>query len=279
MTRSKETVARRLAKVVAEQRKLLESFDAALANGTLGDHRDIDTRLERLGAERRRLTAELRFLEANGEVAPRARGGGRVVREQVLDLLDEIGAPAPPALISELALVTTGSDIGASRFSSLRRDEERAARRDPTARPAWIAPALNTATLTPMPRLLTSSAWPVERRLIGSRSLRTGHLRTTLALLDRTQHLAATNPAHAAGVEAIMLRLARGIPGAVESSQPADYPRIRNAVENELALISQDDLTERLTAAARLRGYREQQQLWGLPAVVEGGVRSESKAG
>lgn len=281
MMRSKDQIATRLAKVVAEQRMLLESFHLALADGSLGDHRDLDAKLERLGAERRRLTAELRFVETHGDAghSPRARGGGRVVREQVLDTLDEIGVPAPPALISELAFATTGTDIGASRFSSLRRDEERAARRDPAARPAWIAPALNVATLTAMPRLLTSSAWPVERRLIGARSLRTGHLRTTLALLDRTSHLAATNPVRAAAVEAIMLRLACGVPGAVESSKPADPARIRAAVESELQLIEQEDLSERLAAASRLRSYREQQQLWGLPALIEGEARQGAAAG
>ncbi|TYC78777.1 hypothetical protein [Novosphingobium sp. BW1] len=272
MTHSKDQIARRLAKVVADQRMLLESFDLALADGSLGDHRDLDAKLERLGAERRRLTAELRFLDAHGDAAasPRSRAGGRVVREQVLDTLDEIGVPASPALISELALATSDADISASRFSSLRRDEERAARRDPAARPAWIAPALNVATLTAMPRLLTSSAWPIERRLIGARTLRTCHLRTTLALLERSLHLAATNPVRASTVEAIMMRLARGVPGAVEASQPADPERIRTAVENELQLIEQDDLKERLSATAKLRGYREQQQLWGLPAVIEG---------
>lgn len=281
MTRSKDQIARRLAKIVAEQRALLDSFDSALASGSLGDHRDLDGKLERLGAERRRLTAELRFVDAHGEATrhARTRSGGRVVREQVLDTLDEIGVPAPPALISELALATADVDISPSRFSSLRRDEERAARRDAAARPAWIVPALNTATLTPMPRLLTSSAWPIERRLIGARSLRTGHLRTTLSLLDRAQHLAASNPVRATAVQSIMVRLARGVPGAVESGKPPSSEKIRTAVEHELQLIEQEDLAERLAAAARLRGYRDHQQLWGLPPVLDGGARPGKVAG
>jgi hypothetical protein len=60
--------------------------------------------------------------------------------QAVLDILDELGVPAAPRVISEIAVSNYGRPLPASRFASLRRDEERACRKDPLSRPTWVVP-------------------------------------------------------------------------------------------------------------------------------------------
>ncbi len=281
MSQTAADIKRRLSKVLAAQQAELSAFNTALTNGDHADHGAFQAKLQRLAAEMQRLTDDLRFAQSDSAAPGKARGRstGKTVREQVLDILDEVGVPLAPSTISEFAMATTGADVAASRFASMRRDEERAARRDPTARPAWVAPALGTARLTAIPRLLTSSAWQLERRLVGARSLRVNHLRTTLAFLDRFERLLAAAAPQAGQVEGLMLRYARGVPGAVFSGESSDPARVRNVIEGELAAIEADDREERQQAAAKLSRYGGQQQIWGLPAVIEGGPQSGSLSG
>src|SRR3712207_4023754 len=113
--------------------------------------------------------------------SPRAFSGGRrSMRELVLNVLEEIGVPAAPRTVSEFAACFNLS-LPITRFSSLRRDEERAFRKDPLSRPAWVTPAINAQGLTAIPRIVTSSAWEDDRRVIGARTPHVSHLRTLLA--------------------------------------------------------------------------------------------------
>ncbi len=70
--------------------------------------------------------------------AYRARAGQRPMREQVLDILDELGVPNSPRVISEYALACLGIELPIAKFASLRRDEERGFRKDPLSKPAWV---------------------------------------------------------------------------------------------------------------------------------------------
>ncbi len=265
MTHQRSHILEQLAQVVAVQRMLLDSFRVGLADGVIGDDRNLDAKLGRLDADRARLCAELR----GGGLAPDdppaarlptkpSRTRGRAVREILLDMLDLVGVPAAPTLIAELAHAVAGVDIAPSRFSSLRRDDVRAARRDPGARPAWLAPALNATTLTAMPRLLTSSAWPLELRLIAPGSLKLVHLRTIQALLDWSARFAPIDPASAAQVEAVALRLAGDVSGPAYAAQ-----RRRDTVTAELDLLEEADRAARNAAAQRLRDCPVDVQLWG----------------
>lgn len=71
-----------------------------------------------------------------------------------------------------------------------------------------------------------------------------------------------------------MLRYARGVPGAVASGQEPAPEIIRKTALAELEAIEADDLQERREAAGRLKRYGPQQQLWGLPPVIEGSGQS-----
>jgi hypothetical protein len=268
----------RLRQVVHRQQELLGDFNAALMAGEHVKQAAIEPQLRNLQAEMQRLSDELRFIQLARDVAgprTRARTTGKTVREIALDAIDEIGVPVSPSTISDFSLATAGAGIPATRFASLRRDEERAARRDSASRPAWVAPALSTARLTALPRLFTSSAWGIERRLLGVRSARVNHLRATLAFLDRFERLRAVAASDSGAMERLVIRFARGIPGATSTGADIDGARIRAVVQSELEAIEPDDLHERAEAAVRLAKHRDQEKLWGLPSIIEGGLQGE----
>jgi hypothetical protein len=282
MSTAKHAIQSRLEAVVSRQQVLLAAFSSAIGTGNFAEQGQIQKDLNRLSSEMQRLTDELPYAESEQRpvgLRPRPRAPGKTMREVVLDIVDEVGVPLAPATISEFSLITTGADVPVSRFASLRRDEERAARRDLHSRPAWVAPALSTSRLSAIPRLLTSSAWAVERRLIGARSLRVCHLRTTLAFLQRFERFREVKAPQTAAVESLMIRYARGVPGAVSSEQEPAVENIRKAVLAELSAIESQDLEERAQAAVRLKRYGEQQQLWGLPPVIDGDGQSGSMRG
>lgn len=282
MSTAKHAIQSRLEAVVSRQQVLLAAFSSAIGTGNFAEQGQIQKDLNRLSSEMQRLTDELRYAESEERpvgLRPRPRAPGKTMREVVLDIVDEVGVPLAPATISEFSLITTGADVPVSRFASLRRDEERAARRDLHSRPAWVAPALSTSRLSAIPRLLTSSAWAVERRFIGARSLRVCHLRTTLAFLQRFERFREAKAPQTPAVESLMIRYARGVPGAVSSGQEPAVENIRKAVFAELEAIESQDLEERTQAAIRLKRYGEQQQLWGLPPVIDGDGQSGSMRG
>jgi hypothetical protein len=274
MNTGPHAIQHRIETIIRRQQTLLAAFGTAMTSGDHARQGEIQKELTKLGAEMQRLTDELRYADLDGpraNVRTRSRAPGKTMRELALDVADEIGVPVSPATISEFTQIITGLELPVSRFASLRRDEERSARRDIHARPAWVAPALSVGRFNALPRLLTSSAWEVERRLIGARSLRVIHLRTTLAFLHRFERFQEAKAPQTEAVESLMLRYARGVPGAVASGQEAAPDTIRQAVLTELNAIEPADLAERRDAAARLKKYSEQQQLWGLPSIIDGG--------
>src|SRR5580704_11411789 len=122
----------RLQAVVDRQQKLLGDFNAALVAGDRAKQSVVEPQLRKLQAEMHRLSDEFRYVQLEQSVSPRGRTRmtGKTVREIALDAIDEIGVPVSPSTISDFAMATTGVGVPATRFASLRRDEERAARRD-----------------------------------------------------------------------------------------------------------------------------------------------------
>lgn len=279
MEHSDDYLKQRLQTVIESQQKLLGELNAALIAGDHARQADIEGKFNKFNAEMRRLTADIRYsqIERSASVSPpraRAREVGKTVRELVLDAVDEIGVPSSPTTISEFSRIMTGAGIDTTRFASLRRDEERAARRDAAARPAWVAPAISSSRLTAMPRMFTSSAWPLERRIVGPRSARVDHLRATLAFLDRYERLQSAGATQADPMELLAIRFARGVPGATAAGVKIDVQRVRDATLAELAAIEKEDTAERQEAAKRLQKYREHDTVWGLP-IIDGGAKGE----
>ncbi|MCC6630131.1 MAG: hypothetical protein IT340_22350 [Chloroflexi bacterium] len=228
--------------------------------------------VNRLAARQAQLVAELRLarLEVPDRYgAPGGLAGQRPLRELVLDTLAELGVPAPPRVISDFALATRGYALPTDRFASLRRDEERAYQKAPATRPAWVVPAINALGLAALARIVAHSAWEPARRVIGSRTLRTNHLRTLLALLEHAERL---DGGPAPQLAALIARYAESAPAALALGAPPDHARIRAAAEAELARIEPADAAERREAAARLEALPERYRLWGRPALVETGA-------
>lgn len=243
----------------------------ALAAGNTASRERAQAKIAELTAEYQRLADALRFseLEAREIATPRARTPGKPLRELALDALDDLGVPAPPALIADLTAALTGARPSPSRFASLRRDEENAARRNIAARPAWVVPAISAQQLTAIPRLLSSSSWELERRIVGARSIRTNNLRIAISLSGRLAHLREAGASEAKLVERLLFSFARSVPGAVEYGQPIDPTRTIDAARAELALIEAPDLEERGEAAAKLAGAGPQVRLWGRPVLID----------
>jgi hypothetical protein len=203
--------------------------------------------------------------------------GLRPFREEVLDVLAELGVPAQPRLVSEIAAIRYGSKLQVERFSSLRRDEERAYLHNSAARPVWVVPAINCVGLTAYPRIISSSAWPLEERLIGSLTLRANHLRTLLALMQMWERSSErSDESSAEALRAMILRFASSVPGALEHGTFTTAFRVVSATQQELAVFYTTDQQERQTAASQLAAYAERFQLWGRPESIEGDYRRRS---
>ena len=264
-------IADQLARNVQRQQDAFAAMAKALAASDASGRERVQAKIAELTAEYQRLTESLRFseLEAREIATPRARKPGKPLRELALDALDDLGVPAAPALIADLTAALTGDRPSPSRFASLRRDEENAARRNIAARPAWVVPAINAQQLTAIPRLLTNSSWEMERRIVGARSIRTDNLRIAISLAGRLAHLREAGALEAKQVERLLFPFARSVPGAVQHGQEIDTQRTIEAARVELAPIEAADLEERCEAAAKLAGAGPQVRLWGRPVLID----------
>jgi hypothetical protein len=277
-SKSETSLRERLAELAQKQQALQGKFAQLLEDpqATSAAIERTQREINRLAARQTQLVADLRLaqLEAPERYGvPAGLAGQRPLRELVLDTLDEIGVPAAPRVISDFARATQRYSLPAERFASLRRDEERAYLKAPASRPAWVVPAINALGLTAIPRIVAHSAWEPERRIIGSRTLRTNHLRTLLALLQHAEQLTDHPPAQ---LTSMVVRHAESVPGALELGNSLAYTRIREAADAELARIDQGDLAERREAAARLKELPERYQFWGRPAFIETGAQARS---
>ncbi len=276
MAKSIEKIRKQLVALTEEQGKALETFLRLIEDP---DARPID--IERAQRRQRKLVAEQERLMLELRVADPIRGSGgstvgsaatrRPLREQVLDALDELGVPAAPRVVSEFAEVRFGVRLPAARFASLRRDEERAFSKDPASRPAWLVPAINATSLTAIPRIVASSSWEDERRVIGARTLRAIHLRTILALLRVGKEAVPPIGGRSDRLDALLTRYAASVPGAIEYDAPFDLGRVEEATRAELRLVEEADREERETAARKLEKMPPRFRLWGRPAPIDGG--------
>ncbi len=267
----------KLAKIAEKYGVALAEFERVVANpkSTFAALEESDGRVKKLSAERTRIMEEFRLAQFEAPErfgAYRSRSGQRPLREQALDLVDELGVPVSPRVVSDYAAAVLNAALPPARFASLRRDEERAYQRDPHSRPAWVVPAINVAGLSAMPRLVASSVWEPERRLIASRTLRVNHLKVLLALIRKVSTLGAVVDPRP--VTAMVHRFSSLLP----TRTNADLESVRVAAQSELDAIAPDDESERTNAAIALRKLPVQFQLWGRPTLLEGGNSAIGRA-
>lgn len=281
--RDDKQIRARLAQVASQQEDVTRRLMALLGDPEAGAGEIGRLRREhsRLAAEQERLFTDLELARLDGQEHPawhrahgdpmlaRAVSGKRPMRELALDVIEEIGVPAAPRTVSDFA-GCFGLSLPSARFSSLRRDEQRAYMKDPLSRPAWVVPGIHAVGLSAIPRLVCSSAWPDERRAIGSRTLHANHLRTVLALLAAAQRAPRLGEANAEKARALMVRYAASVPGALEFGEEPDRGRIEEAVRAELEHVEASDEEERLDAAERMATLSDFHRLWGRPVAVGG---------
>jgi hypothetical protein len=206
--------------------------------------------------------------------APRPAGGSMVPgREQVHRTLMLLGVPAAPKLIVSVHDAFFPGELPSAKLTSLRRDEERSYRSAPNARPYYLCPALTYDLLTPARALLTVSAWPLERRIIGPLSPRVDFLTCAIRIAEAAIQTGVpasgqSGPAHPA--TRLLWRFASNIPGATPTSaEPynlaAPQPDlVITAARAELALHADADAAVRADNADRARRRLPgDQQLFG----------------
>ncbi|MEV0612275.1 hypothetical protein AB0I81_03055 [Nonomuraea sp. NPDC050404] len=211
------------------------------------------------GATARVLRAELRSAErawdalvSGGPPGPAGTGKEEpprlvTVREQVHQGLRLLGACAQPRLIVAVSDAFFGGTIRSGQLTSLRRDEERSFRSSPFGRPYYLCAAL-TDRLSPARGLLTLSAWPLERRVVGPLSPRVDFLTCAIAVARRE----AENEADEERAGRLLVRMARNIPGATDGALGAPDPgRVIEAARAELRVHAERDTRDRAELAQR----------------------------
>jgi len=217
------------------------------------------TMLGRLDRRRDELIDELRRTASAGI---RATTPGLPIREVVLAVLDELGWPQNAGFLEEYLWARRQLQLDSRAFAPLRRDEQRAWRRAPGARTAYIVPALNPDG-SANPRWLTSSAWELERRVIASPE--------TERLLD-LQKIAALRVRGSRGPLGTLLeRYANQIlaidppPVSATAAQTTAWRnRVRAHTTALIGELRERDDPRRRRIARRLARLPDHDQLWGV---------------
>lgn len=214
--------------------------------------------LDRLDRRREELIGQLRRAASAGIRASRP---GPPIRTVVLAALDELGWPQNARFLEEYLWAKQQLQLGSRAFASLRRDELRAWQRSPGARTAYIVPALNPDG-TANPRWLTSSAWPLARRVVASpESERLFDLQKIFALRVR----GSRGPVGTL-LERYVTRILAIDPPPVSASATATNAwrgRVRAHTAALIAVVRSHDDQDRERIAARLAGLPAHEQVWG----------------
>lgn len=203
-------------------------------------------RRDSLLAERRELRDRIAALD--GELAHHD-APQRPVRERLLDALLEIGCMAHSRQLALYVECLHGHRLASTRFSSISRDEERAARRGYT-RALWLCHALVFDRGSPMRGLWARSDWPLHERIMAPLSGRVLHLRLTAGLARLAiEHEA--DAADALGLKHLAANAAGGMGTAVAHGE-FHLGAWRDTALAQLARVEGEDLAARREAAARL---------------------------
>lgn len=203
-----------------------------------------------------------RDIAASATVAGARRTTSLPVRERALAALELLGVPTRGGLLAVAAEVRTGEPVVPRQLASLRRSELASWRSAPDRRPAYVVPALHIRRFEPIRGTLASSAWEPFRRLVGPLSPRADHLRATIRVAEHTIWARDHSQDVADRLDRLLWRLARSVPGVLEALD-FDAERTVAAARAELAMIDDEDRSEREAAAVRLADLEPEQRLFG----------------
>lgn len=252
-----------------------------LANGDSVDKR------QKLEAERRQLQARLARIEAElGEVPSsrrvkrdRSQAPRRSLRETLLDCLSDFGLMAYSQQLAIYAKGRVGREIPSTRFSSLSRDEENAARNNRT-REVWLCHGLTFDRGEPIRRLWARSDWPLHERIVAPTTGRVLYLRTAARLAE----LALRDQAVAADAEMLKYLAADSARDLGLPFKRGEFPLDvwRESALTQLEPLEEADRAARVEAAERLaQELPPLAQLFGRPqrpVVLPGGAAKREEA-
>jgi hypothetical protein len=218
------------------------------------------TLLERLDGKRDELISQLRRAASAGM---RARRQGPPVREVVLIALDYLGWPQNAGFLEEYLWADRQLQVDSRAFAPLRRDERRSWQRAPGSRHAYVVPALN-ADGSANPRWLTSSAWPLERRVVASADSE------RLFDLHKVHSLTAGAASAKTALEALLWQYGSRLlgltppPATATRAQRAQWRRhARERAAAEIRQLRRDDDQARAQIARELACLPAADRLWG----------------
>jgi len=187
------------------------------------------------------------------------------MRDQVIRIAMAIGVPVHPKLVVDSSGPLLGCKISAPQLSALLTHGEAAAYASNSLQHSlWICPSLTTMTFLPLPQLITVSAWPLEQRLVGARTLRVIHLKTLLAFVSMVRGCRFSDDTPEGNfLSTFLRRYAETVTGASEPGKGNDLSQIRSAADEELQCIEPDDIQERVKAAEKLKVLSEEVRYWG----------------
>lgn len=222
--------------------------------------------LERLDDRRDELLEELRR-EASKDL--RDARPGRPIREAVLQALTELRWPQNAGFLEEYLWAAHQLLVDSRAFAPLRRDERRAWERASSGRHGYVAPALR-ADGTANPRWLTSSVWPLERRIVTSeRTEELLDLQKILALAGRPE--AGDDVARPRrATDALLERYADQIlkieppPGSASAEQALEWRlRVKAVARKRASQLRAEDDPARAQVAVALEDLPDLERVWG----------------
>jgi hypothetical protein len=229
-----------------------------------------------LDQERAEILNEIR----NEASDTRRRQEERSLRQFVLRALDEIGFPQTAGFVGDYIYARERVVLKTRGFAALRRDENRAWRRNPQGRVAYVVPCL-TKDGQAAPRWMARSDWELSGRVLVAEVERLWQWRGVRALLDAWRQ-EDDEPARSLyvplleryGLEALdsdreeSARVRDDLLGFLEAQADSEIKRL----ERELG-------PPRAKAARRLEKLEAEEQLWGATrrqASIRGGDRRTS---
>jgi hypothetical protein len=224
------------------------------------------SRLEGLDHRRDYLISELLRIAREDERAART---SPPIRDVVLESLAHFGWPQQARVVQEYLWAKYQRQLDSRAVAPLRRDERNAWERAPGAREAYIAPALNPDG-SPNPRWITSSAWPLDRRIVASpQTERLFDLYKIYALTEQPGS-AEASVRGPRPIDALLAQHAKTIPGTEPPpvSASADEisawrERVRDLAGALIEEIRWDDESNRKQIARQLADLPERNRIWG----------------
>jgi len=202
---------------------------------------------------------------ADAPDAPAAPRPLKSVREQVLQTLTLIGAPARQKTIRTVHdAFFGGAPLGASRMASLRRDEERSFRNRKSTR-THVCPALHTENFRSARSVLVSSDWPLQQRLLAPGTDQVNYLTMAVNLADAAAGAAGEAQGDGDAINALLTSIALNIPG-LAGRKPVSAARIQAAAQRELDRLLPADQDARAQAAEAAAQLAPAEQMFGIAA-------------